>query len=52
MVDQPVCRSHRHCFVYEDADLDAQLTRMPEQGAGGAAEQVVGHCCKDLAMVN
>ncbi len=25
----------------EDADLDAQLARVPEQGAGGTAEQVV-----------
>ncbi len=25
----------------EDADLDAQLARVPEQGAGGAAEQVI-----------
>ncbi len=25
----------------EDADLDAQLARVPEHGAGGAAEQVI-----------
>ncbi len=35
----------------EDADLDAQLARVPEQGASGAAEQVVEQRRTPIAQV-